>query len=143
MNELFEYLEHIQGLLEQIYTITVNQGIVLLGIESKEEEEEQFLDMVSQMAVYKEEVTSELMASEEAFQSLYDNYKEHITDGEAVKRLQNLVKDILEKKDGVVEEEQKNLMFLQTHSKKKMERVELPQNPKEAASAYKKQQKKT
>ena len=143
MNELFEYLEHIQGLLEQIYTITVNQGIVLLGIESKEEEEEQFLDMVSQMAVYKEEVTSELIASEEAFQSLYDNYKEHITDGEAVKRLQNLVKDILEKKDGVVEEEQKNLMFLQTHSKKKMEKVELPQNPKEAAKAYKKQQKKT
>jgi hypothetical protein len=144
MEKLFEYLNHIQRLLDQIFTITDNQTTILLtltGVESEAENE--VLDMIAQMADYKEELTKELGIAEEAFQAYYEAHRELVAGEKHVRDMQNLVKGVLDGKQAVIEQEQKNLLLLQAHSKKKLERVQVPQNPGHAASAYRKQQKKT
>ncbi|MDF2595237.1 MAG: hypothetical protein K0R69_1578 [Clostridia bacterium] len=144
MEKLFEYLNHIQSLLDQIFTITDNQTTILLTLTGAEgEAENEALDMVTQMADYKEELTKELSSAEEAFQAYYEAHKELVEGEVHVRDMQSLVKGVLDGKQAVVAQEQKNLLLLQAHSKKKLERVQVPQNPRHAASAYRKQQKKT
>ncbi|WP_069998860.1 hypothetical protein [Cellulosilyticum sp. I15G10I2] len=143
MEELVGYLSQIQALLEQVYTITDNQTTILLAPMDTKEEESNALDMIAQMADYKDELTEELNKLELAFQQKYDELKEVVKYEADLHELKRLVAAILEAKQAIIEHEQSNLLLLQTHSKKKLERVQLPQNPKEAANAYKKQQGKT
>jgi hypothetical protein len=143
MEELFEYLKHIHGLLEQIYTITDNQTTILLCETQPEEDENDSFDMLTQMADYKDEFTQELIAAENVFQQKYDECKLSLKEDKEILELKRLVQAVLERKQAIVEHEQSNLLLMQARSKKALERVYLPQNPKEAANAYKKQQKTT
>jgi ATP-dependent 26S proteasome regulatory subunit len=144
MSELFEYLRRIHELLEQIYTITDNQTTILLSpMNDSEEEENNALDMIAQMADYKDEATKELIEAENMFQKEYDANKHLVQEAEDISELKELVTEILKRKEAIIEHEQSNLLILQARSKKKLERVHLPQNPIEASNAYKKQQKRT
>lgn len=145
MQQLFDYLKKIHELLEQICTITDNQTTVLLApLEANdgEDDEDVSLDMISQMADYKDELTEELIAAEVAFQNAYNNYKDLAASSNQVAELKQMVGEILKRKEDIVEHEQSNLLLLQNRSKRTIERVKLPQKPEEAISAYKKQQKK-
>ena len=148
MEELFEYLRQIYELLEQIDMITDNQTTVLLApmeetIEQGDDSEEEIaLDMIAQMADYKDEITEELVKVEDMFQRQYDNCKQLLENQEEVKKLKRLVAAILERKEAIVEHEQSNLLLLQARSKKQLKRVHISQNPKNVSNAYKKQQEK-
>lgn len=143
MKELFEYLGNIEKLLEQIYTITDNQTTVLLAKMDTEEAENGALDMIAQMADYKDELMHQLGRSEKMFQEEYDVCKNLLKEEKDILELQRLVAAVLDAKQAVVEREQSNLLLMQAASKKKLERVYVPQNATEVSNAYKKQQKRT
>lgn len=147
MKELFEYLARIHELLEQIYTITDNQTTILLSpMEGTEEKDENVaLDMITQMMDYKEELTKELFEAEDIFQNEYNRCKQLLNNEQeiVVLELKGLVAAVLERKEAIVAREQSNLVLLQARSKKKLEVVHTPQNPKQVSAAYQKQQKKT
>lgn len=140
MDELLNYLHKIQDLLNQISTITDNQTTILLNPIDKTEQETKSLDMLEEMADYKDEYTKELIACEELFQNLYNQEKDTIKDSKDIVKLKEMVTRILEIKQEIVEHEQSNLLLLQSHSKKKAERLHIPQSAKEVAKAYKKHQ---
>ena len=147
MEELFEYLRQIYELLEQIDTITDNQTTVLLApveetTKQEDDSEEESLDMIAQMADYKDELMGKLSKLESMFQEQYDRCKQFLNDDQDVKRLKEFVAAILERKEAIVEHEQNNILLLQAHSKKRLEKVSIPQNPKNVSNAYKKQQEK-
>ncbi len=143
MEKLFEYLGQIQNLLDQILTITDNQTTILLSLTgSEEEDEDQALDMMAQMADYKDEITKTLSSIEEDFQACYEASKGLIKEADHVRAVQGLVKAILDSKQAIVDQEQRNLLLLQAHSKKKIERVHVSHNASHVSDVYKKQQKK-
>ena len=67
MESLFKSLDTIIEFLNQIKTLTDNQATVLLSNTSTVEEENNMLDLLEQMADYKEELTINLKKEEEFF----------------------------------------------------------------------------
>lgn len=144
MEKMLGYLGQIEELLEQIHTITLNQMTVLLSLSNEQtQEEDSGLDMIAQMADYKDAYTQELSTVEDQFQVCYDKDKKDLSDKMNVQRMQEAVQTILKLKEVIMEQEEKNLLLMKSHAKKKLEKVHVPQNAKEVANAYKKQQKKS
>ncbi len=142
MDELFEKIDQIRLFLEQIKNITENQTTILLS------DNIEGLDMIEQMAEYKSELTSELEKTEKAFQALYDEKREAIYANDQIrnndlKQLKNNVEYILQLKEQVILQEQKNYMILKEITETRKNAVKIPKNLKEAVSEYSKHQKKT
>ncbi|MGL4799609.1 MAG: hypothetical protein ACRDDX_02105 [Cellulosilyticaceae bacterium] len=138
MNVLFEQLEAIKETLEQIHVITQNQMTILLETQYIGEG----LDMIEQMADYKETLTTEVEKSEAVFQELYTAHKHEIQQPEDKKRLKQLVDEIMRWKTVIMEGEQKNIMVMRDLLRRCTEKVELPKNAQQVASAYKAHNKK-
>lgn len=138
MEKLFESLTHIIELLSQIYTITMNQRTILLDSKNASDG----LDMIEEMAAYKNELTSELEAVEQTFQAQYAKKKEDLTDVEVQKLLKNAVAQVLELKDKVIQVEQQNVLIMQDLLKRLTEKVEIPKQRDQAMEAYKQNTKK-
>ncbi len=143
MEELYQRLEAIIELLEQIKTLTNNQTTVLLSEETTLEEESILLDMIEQMAAYKDEMMTNLHEQEDAFQKVYGLYKESLAESPELVAIKKKVATILNLQEGIVEIEQSNLLLMQKRSKTKAEKVILPKNNAKVTEAYQKQQKKT
>lgn len=143
MKNLFKSLDTIIEFLEQIKTLTDNQGTVLLSGTSTIEAENNMLDMLEQMADYKEKLTINLKKEEEIFQQLYDKSKYDLREQKEVEYLQERVGYLLKLQNLIMEEEQKNLLLMQSRSKQRIEKVTLPINNSKVAEAYRKQQTKT
>ncbi|ADZ85251.1 hypothetical protein [Cellulosilyticum lentocellum] len=143
MESLFKSLDTIIEFLNQIKTLTDNQATVLLSNTSTVEEENNMLDLLEQMADYKEELTINLKKEEEIFQRLYDKSKSNLREQKEIERLQERVGYLLKLQNLIVEEEQKNLLLMQSRSKQRIDKVTLPINNSKVAEAYRKQQTKT
>lgn len=143
MESLFKSLDTIIEFLNQIKTLTDNQATVLLSNTSTVEEENNMLDLLEQMADYKEELTINLKKEEEIFQQLYDKNKSNLREQKEIERLQERVGYLLKLQNLIVEEEQKNLLLMQSRSKQRIDKVTLPINNSKVAEAYRKQQTKT
>lgn len=133
MEQLFESLNHIIEYLNQIYTITQNQTTVLLDNKQAGES----LDLIEEMATYKNEVTLELEKTEQIFQGLYNAYKGAITEPEIQKLLKQTVSHVLTLKDKVIQLEQQNVLIMQDLLRRLTEKVEIPKNPTQVTNAYK------
>lgn len=133
MEALFSVLEEIQEILEQIYGITQNQMTILLETKYMGEG----LDMVEQMAVYKEQLTTEVENREITFQGLYNEYHTMVIEREDKKRLKGMVDRIMQLKERIIEGEQKNVLVMQDLLRHAAERVEIPKTAKHVAEAYK------
>lgn len=133
MEELFERLNRIVEYLNQIYTITQNQTTILLDKGQTGEG----IDLIEEMASYKNELTSQLEKEEQGFQEVYNQYKTTIEEVEVQKLLKQTVSHILTLKDKVIELEQKNVLIMQDLLKRLTEKVEIPKNPQFVANAYK------
>lgn len=135
MEELFSTLEEITECLEQIHSITQNQMTILLETKYMGEG----LDMIEQMATYKENLTTEVEEREQVFQGLYSAYRDKITEVEDKKKLKKYVDHIMKLKELIIEGEQKNVMVMQDLLRRCAERVEIPKNAQRVAEAYKAQ----
>ncbi len=143
MEELFQRLKAIIELLEQIKVLTDNQTTVLLSEETSLENESGILDLVEEMATYKDELMTGLREQEDAFQKVYSLYKEDLASSSQLEEIQKLVGYILQMQEAIVEIEQSNLLLMQKRSKIKLDKVVLPKDNAKVTAAYQKQQKKT
>lgn len=134
MEQLFESLNRIVEYLNQIYTITQNQTTILL--DSKQAGDS--LNLIEEMAAYKNEITSELEKEEQIFQTQYNLHKGSINEVEVQRLLKQTVGHVLALKDKVIQLEQKNVLIMQDLLKRLTEKVEIPKNPEFVTSAYKK-----
>ena len=132
MEALFEALEAIEDLLEQIQTITQNQMTILLDSAYMGDG----LDMIEQMATFKEGLTTQVETTEATFQALYSKHKVDITEAIDKKRLKDSVDHIMRLKAYIIEQEQKNVFILQDLLRRMQEPIELPKNAKQVAKAY-------
>ena len=133
MEQLFKSLTHIIELLDQIYTITINQRTILLDSKNAGDG----LDMIEEMATYKNELTNKLEAIEGAFQEQYAAEKENLTDIEVQKLLKQAVGQVLELKDKVIQLEQHNVLIMQDLLRRLNEKIEIPKAPGAVVHAYK------
>lgn len=141
MDELFKQLEQIRQFLEQIQNITENQMTILLS------DSIEGLDMIEQMAEYKGELTTQLEKVEKEFQALYNEKKEFIHSNDQInnselKQLKDNVKYILQLKDQVILQEQKNYLLLK-EAVDTRNKVKIPKSVDKAVSEYNKHKKKT
>lgn len=134
MEQLFESLNRIVEYLNQIYTITQNQTTILL--DSKQAGDS--LNLIEEMATYKNEITTELEKEEEIFQTQYNLHKACINEVEVQRLLKQTVGHVLALKDKVIQLEQKNVLIMQDLLKRLTEKVEIPKNPEFVTMAYKK-----
>nr|WP_307991093.1 hypothetical protein [uncultured Niameybacter sp.] len=134
MEQLFESLNRIVEYLNQIYTITQNQTTILL--DSKQAGDS--LNLIEEMATYKNEITTELEKEEEIFQTQYSLHKASINEVEVQRLLKQTVGHVLALKDKVIQLEQKNVLIMQDLLKRLTEKVEIPKNPEFVTMAYKK-----
>ncbi len=132
MEQLFEKLADIQEILEQILGITQNQMTILLDTQLVGDG----LEIIEQMATYKETLTGEVVEAENAFQGLYQEYKETVQTVEDKRRLKRYVDDIMKLKERVIEIEQKNMMIMQDLLRRCSERVEIPKTAHEVTKLY-------
>ena len=133
MDELFKQLEQIRQFLEQIQNITENQMTILLS------DSIEGLDMIEQMAEYKGELTTQLEKVEKEFQALYNEKKEFIHSNDQInnselKQLKDNVKYILQLKDQVILQEQKNYLLLK-EAVDTRNKVKIPKSVDKAVSA--------
>lgn len=133
MEELFASLNQIIEYLNQIYTITQNQTTILLDSNHAGES----LDLIEEMAAYKNEVTLELEKTEQTFQGFYNRDKAEITDPEIQKLLKQTVSHVLGLKDKVIQLEQQNVLIMQDLLRRLTEKVEIPKSQAQVANAYK------
>lgn len=134
MEQLFESLNRIVEYLNQIYTITQNQTTILL--DSKQAGDS--LNLIEEMAIYKNQITTELEKEEQTFQAQYDIHKASINDVEVQKLLKQTVSHVLALKDKVIQLEQKNVLIMQDLLKRLTEKIDIPKNSEFVTSAYKK-----
>lgn len=137
MEKLFESLNQIMELLNQIYTITGNQTTILL--DSKQAGEG--LDMIEEMATYKNDLTTQLEQVEVIFGQQYAEHKADIEDVEIQKLLKQTVARVLELKDKVIQLEQQNVLIMQDLLKRLTEKIEIPKKAEVVSAAYKKHSK--
>lgn len=137
MEKLFESLNQIMELLNQIYTITGNQTTILL--DSKQAGEG--LDMIEEMAAYKNDLTTQLEQVEVIFGQQYAEHKADIEDVEIQKLLKQTVARVLELKDKVIQLEQQNVLIMQDLLKRLTEKIEIPKKAEVVSAAYKKHSK--
>lgn len=141
MDELFKQLDQIRQFLEQIQNITENQMTILLS------DSIEGLDMIEQMAEYKGELTAQLEKVEKEFQALYNEKKEFIHSNDQINnseltQLKDNVKYILQLKDQVILQEQKNYLLLK-EAVDTSNKVKIPKSVDKAVSEYNKHKKKT
>lgn len=137
MEELFNHLKKIKELLEQIYTITQNQLTVLIDSRNNNAE----LEMIEEMANYKQEITLQVEEEEALFQNLYTRYKEELIEKQLMPSLQTKVGNILKLKEDIILNEQKNVLLLQEAMRQCVKCVKLPKDPSKVADAYKQNRK--
>ncbi|PHV71359.1 hypothetical protein CS063_06615 [Sporanaerobium hydrogeniformans] len=143
MEELFQKLKGIIEVLEQIKTLTDNQTTVLLSEITTLEEESNLLDMIEQMAAYKDEMMNALHKEEDEFQKLYAMHKQSLAESNCLADIQKQVGSILQMQQIIVETEQNNLLLMQKRVRMKSEKVALPANHAKVTAAYQRQQKKS
>jgi hypothetical protein len=134
MKKMLEELDKIQTSLAQIETITQNQMTVLKGEYGARE----MLDLLEEMANYKEELTEAVHSHEEAFQLAYEDCKGAISQKQAL-RLQQEVSCVLELRERIVFKEEQNLKLMEKVIYKQMREMEptpLPKPPGEVVKAY-------
>ncbi len=142
MDELFKQLEQIRQFLEQIETITENQMTILLS------DSIEGLDIIEQMAQYKSDLTSQLEETEKKFQILYHEKKEFIhandqINNRDIKQLKDNVQYILQLKDKVILQEQKNYLLLKEIVDIRKNKMQIPKSVDKVVSEYNKHKKKT
>lgn len=142
MEQLFKEVFMIIELLEQIKTLTNNQTTVLL-VEMDIAEENERLDIIEQMANYKDGLMRELKEQEIAFQETYTIYKKQLEESGRIAEIQELVGRVLQLQQKIVELEKGNLLLMQNRSKIKDKKVDILVNSAKAVSAYQKQKIKT
>lgn len=143
MQSVFEYLNRIQDLLEQIDTITQNQMTILIGDKENLEVENMALSLIEEMVECKDKAITELTIAEHAFQNTYDINKEALVESGEIKHVKEQVEKILVLKEEITRREQQNMLILHNQSNKKIEKLKVPPNSNQVAAAYKKQQIKT
>lgn len=138
MENIQAYLKQIAVLLEQIETITYNQTTILANqLEIKEEE---ILRMLEEIVEYKEEVIQELTQVENLFQIAYQQNKEELIQSGEIRQIKEKVASILQAKERIQKQEQRNLRCLAIKTSQRVEKVEIKPNPQSAINAYKKNQ---
>ncbi len=142
MQNVFNYLNQIQELLIQIDNITDNQMTILVGDLQNLEEENKALELIEDMVSCKDEIISELTKVEEYFQQAYDQNREILIKTKQINVLKKQVQYILELKNEIASKEQKNMMIMQKHSKKRIDRVTISPTSNQVVQAYQKQQRK-
>ena len=140
MQNVFEYLKKIQDLLEQIENITDNQMTILVGDLQNIEEENRALEFIEEMVSCKDELITELAETEGYFQQAYDKQKEQLIKSNAIKELKVQVQHILHLKEEIARKEQQNMLIMQNHSKKKIDKMTIAPSSNQVVAAYKKQQ---
>ena len=140
MQNVFEYLKKIQDLLEQIENITDNQMTILVGDLQNIEEENRALEFIEEMVGCKDELITELAEIEGYFQQAYDRQKEQLIKSNAIKELKAQVQHILHLKEEIARKEQQNMLIMQNHSKKKIDKMTIAPSSNQVVAAYKKQQ---
>ncbi|MGL4362159.1 MAG: hypothetical protein ACRCSG_02635 [Cellulosilyticaceae bacterium] len=137
MEQLFDILEEINQLLEQIQTITQNQMTILLEASYIGEG----TGLVEEMADFKENLTTEVEQKEKVFQRLYNEHNTHIINVEDKQLLKTLVDRIMKTKQHIIEGEQKNVMIMQNLLHNKVNCTTTYKTPQHVANAYKAQRK--
>lgn len=140
MENLLKQLDHIYELLEQIEALTTNQTTVLLQEKIDFDAEIGDLDILNDMADYKEAMIDELIKIEDAFQESYSPYKGKITDKKIIAEMKERIKRIMKKKQAITDAEQNNLLIMQSYANRKDKQTIIPKQASEVAAAYKKQQ---
>lgn len=144
MQSLFDYLNKIQELLQQIHDITENQTTILTSsVYVDEDVTDGTLSMMEEMIDYKDELINLLTEAEQNFQGVYNAYREEIIQSKQMKLLKSEVEKVLKLKDEITKKEQKNVLLLQNQSRKRVERVEVIPNKNQVVAAYRKQQNKS
>ncbi len=130
---LDDYLVEITKLLRQIEGITLNQQQVLCTDPLDDER----LNMIEQMAGFKENITNDVERVENKFQMLYSEVKPFLTDKSFVARLQTNISEVLHLKDNVIRLEQMNADSLKRELNQKLGKVIVPKKPEEIINKYK------
>lgn len=144
MQSLFDCLNKIQELLQQIHDITENQTTILTSsIQADEEVVDDTLSMIEEMVDYKDELINLLTEAERTFQGIYNDHREEIIQSKQMKLVKSEVEKVLKLKDEITKKEQKNVLLLQGQSRKRIERVKVTPNKNQVVAAYRKQQNKS
>lgn len=133
MEQLFETLGIIKGLLEQVLQITENQMTILLD----RQEVSAGLDVIEEMATYKSDLTSEVEQVESVFEAQYNAYKGEVAEQGKGKLLKESVDAILKLKESIIQSEQKNVFLMQELLRGCAKQMTLQKNPAEVVNAYK------
>ena len=139
MERLLEQIDQVIEILEQIKRITLNQQTIILQSSSKEEN----MNMVEEMATYKNTLMLEVEAIEQNFENSFKSQKAHIAHHEQIGTLKDQVSYVITLKEDIVLGEQRNLLILQDQLKKQVEKVQLPKNAEKVARAYEQHKKVT
>lgn len=134
MENLFTSLNAIKACLEQIQAISQNQTTVLLD----DMQDTNILDMLEQMFTYKEIIMNELGQAESVFGEQYQALKESLEGRVELITLQKEIGYVLKLKEEIMAIEQRNLLLMADKRRRKVEKIELPQNPIKVVEAYKK-----
>lgn len=138
MEILFNQLDKIDELLEQISVMTFNQATVLIQPNTDEEEK---MNLLETMVNYKEEIINELEKVEGQFNNEYSKKREQIcSNKDVIVKFKERVQKILDKKQSIQEMEENNVRTLCERNSVKLEPVKISKNPNDAVAAYKKQQ---
>ena len=132
MEAIFQSLEKIYALLDQIYSITQNQMTILLETQYAGDG----LTLIEQMATYKENLTKEVEEEETIFQVVYHTQHDRIQDTGDKKRLKEAVDRIMKLKTQIMEAEHKNVLIMQDLLKRMSEPIEMPKSAKRVVAAY-------
>lgn len=137
--DLITQLLVIIDLLQQVNGITTNQMTVIL--ESLEADSVPHIDEVlEEMSKNKEEIIGAVEEKEIEFEKNYNEQKKSLTDKVYVANLQEKVKEIIELKEKILENEKSNMIIFESKMRKQKEVIELPKNPKKVIDTYKKSQ---
>lgn len=134
MEKLCTSLNAIKACLEQIQVISQNQTTVLLD----DTQEANILDMLEQMFTYKEIIMNELGQAESVFGEQYQELKESLEGRVELITLQKEIGYVLELKEEIMAIEQRNLLLMGDKRRRKVEKIELPENLIKVVEAYKK-----
>lgn len=143
MTTLFAHLNHIHELLDQILGISNNQTAILLNEKKSLSEENENLDLLEAMVEIKGQLINELQREEELFQERYNELREELLSSAELIRVKELVDNILKKKARIVQEEQNNVLLMQTKERRAKEVLPIPKPAIQVVQAYQKQQTKT
>lgn len=131
--QLFETLESILSILSEIYVMTENQETIILHSTDQE--------ILSQLIQNKQNKIIKLNQLEGRFEAFYEQAKEGIKDKAAIKKLQDLVANIMKTKEKIAKAEEKNRRLWEQKDKPKVQAKPILQSPSYMVDQYKKHKK--